>query len=79
MLDSKEVSLILKDGSNKNLIASSNGKTIFFMRQRSTLPYEIFSMDTDGKNLKQITHLNQKLLSQIEMIPIDTIWSKGSR
>ncbi len=77
-VNSKEVSVILKDGSNKNLIASSDGNTIFFMRQRSTLPYEIFSMNTDGKNLKQITHLNQKLLSQIEMIPIDTIWSKGA-
>ncbi len=77
-VESKEVSVILKDGSNKNLIPSADGNTIFFMRQRSTLPYEIFSMNTDGKNLKQVTHLNQKLLSQIEMIPIDTIWSKGA-
>ncbi len=52
-IGSKEVSVILKEGSNKNIIASLNNNTIFFMQQRSTLPYEIFSMDTDGKNLNR--------------------------
>ncbi len=77
-IDSKETNLILKEGSSKNLIVSPDNETIFFMQQRSTSPFEIFSMDTDGKNIKQITHINQKLLSQIEMIPIDTIWSEGA-
>ncbi len=77
-ISTKNISIILKEGSNKNLKVSSDGKTIFFKRQKSTQPFEIFSMNTDGKNLKQITHLNSELLSQIEMNPLDTIWTKGA-
>jgi dipeptidyl aminopeptidase/acylaminoacyl peptidase len=48
------------------------------MQQRSTMPYEIFSMNTDGSNLRQITNLNTKRLAEIEMNPVETFWSEGA-
>ena len=73
-----KIDLILKDHSNKDLSISRDGQTIYFMQQKSTQPYEIFAMDNNGKNIKQITHLNAKLLSNIEMNPVETFWCEGS-
>ena len=77
-LNDGTVTRILKDHVNSNLNISSDGKTIYFTQQRSNLPYEIFSMNSNGKNIKQITHINADLLSKIEMIPIETFWSKAA-
>jgi len=76
-INSGKIVLVLKDHSNMGLIVSSNGKNIYFKQQKSTQPYEIFSMNENGK-IQQITSLNKELLSNIEMIPIDTFWTKGA-
>ena len=76
-INSGKIDLVLKDHHNTGLIVSNNGKNIYFKQQKSTQPYEIFSMNVDGK-IKQITSLNKELLSDIEMIPIDTFWTKGA-
>ncbi len=76
-IHSEKIELILKNHSNTGLIISPDGEKIYFKQQRSTLPYEIFSMKVGGK-IQQITHLNREILSNIEMIPIDTFWTKGA-
>ncbi len=75
---SGKIKLILKEHSNGNLVISPNGKTIYFKQQMSTQPYEIFSMNTDGGDIRQITHLNNDRLANIEMIPLETFWCKGA-
>lgn len=77
-LMSREVTPVLKERINTSLKLSPDGNTLYFKQQRSTLPYEIFSMGTDGKNLKQLTFLNAERLSQIEMNEIETFTSKGA-
>ena len=76
-INSGKINLILRNHSNTGLIISDNGKSIYFKQQKSTRPYEIFSMNEDRK-INQITFLNKELLSDIEMIPIDTFWTKGA-
>ncbi len=76
-INSGKINFLQKDHSNTGLIISDNGKNIYFKQQKSTQPYEIFSITNDGK-IKQITSLNKELLSNIEMIPIDTFWTKGA-
>lgn len=74
--DSK-LSLLQKEGDNANLLLSNDGKKLFFKQQRTNLPYEIFSISTEGKDLQQITFTNQERLASIEMNPLETFWSKG--
>ncbi len=74
---SEKIKLILKDHSNTGLIVSPDGKNIYFKQQKSTRPYEIFSMN-DAGDIKQVTNLNREILSNIEFIPIDTFWTKGA-
>ncbi|MGA9293395.1 MAG: S9 family peptidase [Ignavibacteriaceae bacterium] len=76
-INSGMINLVLKDHSNTGLIISKDGKNIYLKQQKSTQPYEIFSMNDNGK-IQQITSLNKELLSDIEMIPIDTFWTKGA-
>jgi dipeptidyl aminopeptidase/acylaminoacyl peptidase len=63
---------------NSSIILSPNGKKLFFRQERSTLPYEIFNINTNGKNLKQLTFLNKSRLNKLEMNEIETFWSKGA-
>ncbi|MFH1528242.1 MAG: S9 family peptidase [Bacteroidota bacterium] len=71
--------LLKKEIVSSDLNISPNGKNLFFKNQRSTLPYEVFSISTDGKNLTQLTRSNQKLLSGLEMNGIETFWSDGAK
>ncbi|MCL4548256.1 MAG: S9 family peptidase [Bacteroidetes bacterium] len=73
-----EYSVLVKDGFNTNMKISSDGKTLYFDRQKTDLPTEIFSVNADGSNLKQITSINSELLSQIQFGDFDTFWSAGA-
>ena len=77
-LDTGENTLLIKDGTNSSMKLSPDGNKIYFLRHKSNLPTEIFSMDTDGGNLKQITNINGELLSQIQFGEFDTFWSVGA-
>ncbi len=78
-IKSEKVELFHKDNYNTSIQLSNDGKTLFFLKQRSDLPAEIFSQSTDGKNtLKRITYTNEEILSQLEMNSIETFWCKGA-
>ena len=77
-VSSKELFTITEKVDASSITLSPSGDKIFFKNQRSNLPYEIFSIETNGKNLKQITNINAELLSKIEMIPIETFWAQGA-
>lgn len=71
--------LFHKVNYNTNIQLSKDGKTLFFLKQRSDLPAEIFSQSTDGKNtLKRITFTNEDILSQLEMNSVETFWCEGA-
>ncbi len=73
-----KISMLLKEHINDGLKLSPDGKTVYFRQQRSTLPYEIFGMNTDGSDVHQITFMNKDLLSKLEMNPVETFWSPGA-
>lgn len=70
--------IVLEERVNSSLQLSSDGNKIFFKQERNNLPHEIFSINTDGTGLKQITFVNKELLSKIEMNDIETFWSEGA-
>ncbi|MFH1197082.1 MAG: S9 family peptidase [bacterium] len=77
-IETKENTLVLKERDNSNILISPDGKNLFFKQQRSNLPFEIFSIKTDGKELTQLTFLNKELLAAIEMNEIETFWCEGA-
>ena len=77
-LASGEIKLLLKEHVNGELSISPDGKLIYFKQQRTNLPYEIFSMNNDGSDVKQLSHVNAELLSNIEMNPVETFWCEGA-
>ncbi len=78
-IDGDEAELFYKENINTHIKLSKDGKTLFFLKQRSDLPDEIFSISTDGKSaLTQITSINKDILAKIEFNPIETFWCEGA-
>lgn len=78
-LKSEKIDLFHKENFNTNIELSKDDKTLFFLKQRTDLPTEIFSQSTDDKNtLKRITFTNEEILSQLEMNPAETFWCEGA-
>jgi dipeptidyl aminopeptidase/acylaminoacyl peptidase len=74
-------------GHNDDLAMSGDGKFLLFTRMSSRGPNEIYlasSGECSGpcsaitKATFQLTHLNDAVLSQIEMNPIESFWFTGS-
>jgi len=78
-IDSHKLTSILEKVVVSSLQLSDDGSKLFFKMQNATMPYEIFSVNLDGTKLTQITNLNTKLLSQIEMNKIESFWSDGAK
>lgn len=78
-LKSEKIDLFHKDNYNTNIQLSKDGKTLYFAKQKSHLPTEIFSQSTDEKNtVKQVTSVNSDVLSKLEMNPAESFWSIGA-
>ncbi len=78
-INSKKPEMLHKENFNSSIQLSKDGKTIYFLKQKTNLPTEIFSISSDGKNtLKQITFTNEEILSKLEMNPVETFWCEGA-
>lgn len=78
-IEEAEIEIFYKENYNTNIQLSKNGKTLYFLKQRTDLPTELFSLSTDGKNtLKRITFTNEEILSQLEMNSVETFWCEGA-
>lgn len=77
-IETKELKVIYKPHVNSDLVLSPNGNKLYFKQQRTTLPYEIFSINTDGSGVEQLTFVNKELLSEIEFGQMETFWSEGA-
>lgn len=55
-----------------------DGKTIVFLKQSMNRPYEIYRMDARGRNLKQLTHINDEKIAELEMNPAEEFWFTAS-
>ncbi len=77
-INNGDIKIILEKGDNGSITLSGDGKTIYFLQQRSTLPKEIFAVSSEGKNLRQVTYINKDILAGIEWNPVETFWSEGA-
>lgn len=70
--------IFLKEGINTDMEISADGETIFFKRQRSTMPTEIFALKTNGGGITKVTNINKDLTAQLEFNEPETFWSEGA-
>lgn len=77
-VETSEIEMVYKDHKNTNLMFSPDGTKLYFKQQRTNLPYEIFSLDIESKDLEQITEINKDVLAQLEMNDLETFWCEGA-
>ncbi|MDE3056659.1 MAG: S9 family peptidase [Bacteroidota bacterium] len=61
-----------------SLCITPDGKTLVFGKQSVTHPTELWRMETDGKNLKQLTTTNDARIANIEWNPLEPFWFSGA-
>jgi dipeptidyl aminopeptidase/acylaminoacyl peptidase len=73
-----DVQKIFDGGTHHNLLISPDGKTLLFTRATAVRPVEIFSVGTNGKNLTQITTVNDSLFSLLDIPAPEAVWFSGA-
>jgi dipeptidyl aminopeptidase/acylaminoacyl peptidase len=77
-LKGNDVSKVLDTHVNGNVQVTQDGKTLVFEHQRATRPVELCSIGTDGKNLKQITHVNDEIFAELNIPAPESIQYEGA-
>jgi len=68
----------LVDGFNGEFALSGDGKIFVTTQSSLTMPSEVFTASVEGGGLKQISHANDAILSQLEMNAPEKFWFEGA-
>ncbi len=74
----KKVEALLTTGYNTQLRMSPDGNSLLFLRELINTPAELYRMDPDGKNLRQLTRINAERVAQLDMNPKEDFWFDGA-
>jgi dipeptidyl aminopeptidase/acylaminoacyl peptidase len=72
------ISTLVESVNASSLKISADGNTLYFKNQKSTMPHEIFAINTDKRGFWKITDINGEVISQLNMNEIETFWSQGA-
>jgi dipeptidyl aminopeptidase/acylaminoacyl peptidase len=72
------VSQITRAAYISSLALTPDGRSLVVGRQSSVLPNELFVLDTNGRELRQLTRTNDALLSQLALQPAEPFWFDGA-
>ncbi|MGB7284145.1 MAG: hypothetical protein WBE13_17910 [Candidatus Acidiferrum sp.] len=67
---------LIADSYNSEISLSSDGKTLVFERTSLTMPAEIFTAQSDGSGVRQLTHQNDAILASLKMNEPETFGSR---
>ena len=70
--------IVVKGGWMSGINLSLDGKTLVFSRQSLSAPAEIFSANSDGSDVTQLTFFNKPPLDNIEMGEVKEEWFEGA-
>jgi dipeptidyl aminopeptidase/acylaminoacyl peptidase len=68
----------LIEGTNDDVKLTADNRTLVFTRNSLTSPIEIFRADADGKNITQLTRVNDATLAKFRMRPAEEMTWKGA-
>jgi dipeptidyl aminopeptidase/acylaminoacyl peptidase len=77
-VNDKQTDKIFDTGYNSSLRITPDGMTLIFLHQRINKPSELYRIDTNGRNFHQITQLNDALVAQLDMNPVEHFWFPGA-
>ncbi len=69
---------IVNGNFNDEFDLSADGRTLAFARTSLTMPAEIFAANSDGSEVRQLTHQNAQLLSQLDLPNPEAFWFEGA-
>jgi dipeptidyl aminopeptidase/acylaminoacyl peptidase len=69
---------IVADSFNPEFAVSPDGATLVFTRTTLTMPAEVFAANSDGGNVRQLTHHNAARLAALDLAPAETFWFQGA-
>jgi dipeptidyl aminopeptidase/acylaminoacyl peptidase len=77
--------VVVRDGYNDDIAITPDGKTIVFTRMSISFPTQIYKAGSERSIAEQLahppdglTHINDALLCEIAMSPLDSFWFKGA-
>jgi dipeptidyl aminopeptidase/acylaminoacyl peptidase len=77
--------VVVREGYNDDLAITQAGKTVLFTRMSVAFPTRIYQTSSEGTISdrlahppEKLTHLNDSLLSQISMSPLEPFWFPGA-
>ncbi len=65
-------------GANDDLAITPDGKTLVFTRMSVQAPNEVFKLAIGGKEAERLSHLNDGVLMQVSMQPLEPFWFSGA-
>ncbi|HKV92514.1 MAG TPA: S9 family peptidase [Candidatus Angelobacter sp.] len=65
-------------GVNDEVHVTPDGKALVFTRLSVQAPTEVYKLDLSGKKADQLSHLNDQLLANIAMEPVEPFWFTGA-
>ncbi|HZS25900.1 MAG TPA: S9 family peptidase [Candidatus Angelobacter sp.] len=65
-------------GVNDEVHVTPDGKTLLFTRLSVQAPTEVYKLDLSSKKAEQLSHLNDQILADIAMEPIESFWFAGA-
>jgi len=69
---------IVADSFNPEFAVSPDGSTLVFTRTTLTMPAEVFAANSDGGNVRQLTHHNTARLAALDLSPAEPFWFEGA-
>jgi dipeptidyl aminopeptidase/acylaminoacyl peptidase len=70
--------IIVNGNFNEEFDISADGGTLALARTSLTMPAEMFVANSDGSGVRQLTHQNAQLLSQLELPSPEAFWFEGA-
>ena len=81
-LPTKKIEAKVDQTTSKMYVAgfqlAPDGRSFVFTRTTSRNPHEVWRLDTDGKNPRQLTTTNDASIAKIEMNPLEEFWFDGA-
>jgi dipeptidyl aminopeptidase/acylaminoacyl peptidase len=65
-------------GVDDDLSVTPDGKTLVFTRLSAQAPNEIYKLDIGSKKAEQLSHLNDAVLANVAMQPVEPFWFAGA-